>query len=119
MRSKGTLRLNNDLRVPRASRLPMAEKHCEVETGRIENDATKRNLLRERAHAPSSLVRFSVNQGTAWNFLTRSGAITYMLTHGFTAWVHGVKRIYLPSVVLDLPFTPTGTGEPELFMKFL
>ena len=58
MRSKGTLRLNNELLVPRAWRLPVAEKRCDVETSRSGNDATKRNLLRERAHATSPAARF-------------------------------------------------------------
>ena len=58
MRSKGTLRLSNDLRGPRAWRLPVAEKRCEAKTSRSGNDATKRNLLRERAHATSPAARF-------------------------------------------------------------
>ena len=110
MRSKGTLRLSNDLRGPRAWRLPVEEKRCEVETGRTGNDATTRNLLRERAHATSPVVRFPRSEELAnpqWHNNIHANA-----------GLHGGKRICLPSMVLELPFTSTGSGEPELFTEF-
>ena len=110
MRSKGTGRLNNNLRIPHAWRLPVAEKYGEVEMGRTGNDATTRNLLRERAHATSPVVRFPRSEELAnpqWHNNIHANA-----------GVHGVKPICLPSMVLELPFTSTGSGEPELFTEF-
>ena len=102
------MRLNNDLRVPHAWRLPVAEKRCDVETGRTGTDATKRNPLRGKAHATSPVARFTRSE-ELHNPQWRNKIHT-------NAGVRSVKRICLPLRVLELPFTPAGDG-PELFTE--